>query len=182
MFGGYQALGQTKTIDIIMKIDAETQNYTLLNTKLPSARMGMASVLFGSKIFLFGGSQTSSSSGAETTVLCFDTITETISTMPITLPQKKFGVHTATVLGDNAYIFAGNPSTDITKFVPNLKVYLENNNLQIVPSFGNNKFKLINTDTAQVEIGVDKVYKGNADGIGEEVEASLHNGTSWETI
>lgn len=182
VFGGFQSLGQTASKNIIMKIDAEKQSYNLLNITLPTAKNGMASVVFGSKIFLFGGTTTKSSSGADTTVLCFDTMTETILTMPITLPQKKIGVHTATVLGDNAYIFAGATSTDITKFVPNLKVFLENNNLQILPTYSSNKFNLINTDTAQVEIGVNKVYKGNADGVAEEVEAALYKDNSWVTI
>jgi hypothetical protein len=55
-------------------------------------------------------------------------------------------------------------------------------NLQIIPTSSSNIFNLINTDTIKAEIGVKAVFKGNADNIGEQVEAALHNGTNWVTI
>lgn len=82
------------------------------------------------------------------------------------------------VVNDIAYIFY---KTEVAIFKLPTDILLDTDTLQI-QSASSNKFNIINTDTAQVEIGVNKVYKGNADGIGEEVEAALHNGTSWVTI
>ena len=82
------------------------------------------------------------------------------------------------VVNDIVYVFY---ETEVATFKLPTDILLDTNTLQI-QSASSNKFNLINTDTAQVEIGVNKVYKGNADGIAEEVEASLHNGTSWVTI
>lgn len=61
-------------------------------------------------------------------------------------------------------------------------ISLDTDNLQLHSTLEKNTFNIINTDTIKAEIGVNKVYKGNSDGIAEEVEASLHNGTSWVTI
>ena len=46
----------------------------------------------------------------------------------------------------------------------------------------NNVFKLINTDTAQVEMGVENVYIGNENNEAELCEAYLHNGIEWAVI
>ena len=82
------------------------------------------------------------------------------------------------VVNDIVYVFY---ETEVAAFKLPTDILLDTNTLQI-QSASSNKFNLINTDTAQVEIGVNAVYKGNSEGIGELVEAALHNGTSWVTI
>lgn len=59
---------------------------------------------------------------------------------------------------------------------------LTQGNIEIQSSSITNKFNLINTDTAQVEIGVENVYIGNTNNEAELCEAYLHNGTEWVRI
>ena len=184
IFGGFNVM-PNKAMGSISKFDTITETLTTLNTTLPTAKCLMASTKIGSRIYLFGGATNSDnikSATGTTTVYCFDMETETITTLPITLATGKKGVHSAGTVGETCYIFGGQNTNAIDEFKPNLTVSVAQNNLHLLSAMGNNKFNLINTDTIQAEIGVSKVYKGNADGIGEQVEAALHNGTSWVTI
>ena len=277
LFGGKKgSVGKAE----IYCFDTETETISTLSTVLPSARAGITSATYGTDIFLFGGATISGGNSTEAlnSILLFDTQTETITTLNITLPEggamfatvmegnnklhllggysvgysvrgkhycfeldtrkiteltengnlersgaatalfdgvtyliggtqgdnhiRRYNLITDTIEelslthcfgttdgryrravtdGDTVYIFGG-ASAEICRLDIPQEVSLSANNLQIVSGLTANTFNIINTDTAQVEIGVNKVYKGNADGIGEEVEASLHNGTSWVTI
>lgn len=183
-FGGFRSTGMTGMLTVISRVDLVIQTSTVI-AQLPTKKGQMASAKIHSRIYLFGGDTNAYGYGAVTgsnTVYCFDTETETITTLSVTLGSNKVGLHSATSVGETCYIFGGKDTNDIDEFSPNLKVSVAQNNLHILSSLTGNSFKLINTDTAQVEIGVNKVYKGNADGIAEEVKAALHNGTSWVTI
>lgn len=59
---------------------------------------------------------------------------------------------------------------------------LTQGNIRIQTDLFKNKFNLINTENAQVEIGVENVYIGNANNEAELCEAYLHNGTEWVVI
>jgi hypothetical protein len=59
---------------------------------------------------------------------------------------------------------------------------VESGTLCIIPKAEANIFPFINTDTVRAEIGVDKVFKGNENNEGEEVEAALYKDGAWTTI
>jgi hypothetical protein len=63
-----------------------------------------------------------------------------------------------------------------------MNVALENGLLAIVQSQGGTVFPLVATDTTHIQIGIYKVYKGNADGVGEKVETALYKDGAWATI
>ena len=90
-------------------------------------------------------------------------------------------------LENNATYVEGNKaivinSTKALEYIAPQDPMIGNGIVQIVTSLSSNLFNLINAGNMQVEIGVQSVLKGNAEGIGETVEAALHNGTSWVTI
>lgn len=103
--GGYDWGG--KPINTIYKYDAETQEYTLLSTTLPSNLSNMASGTVGKYIYLFGGT-TAGNYGETLTnkILKFDTETETIQTLSVTFPSaiSRMG---ACVYGEKIYLFGG---------------------------------------------------------------------------
>lgn len=65
---------------------------------------------------------------------------------------------------------------------PNLPIYEADSGKVYLVSSANNTFEIISNETVCVESGVSKVYKGNADGIAEPVEAALYKGDAWTNI
>lgn len=177
LFGGFAGTRQ-KTIQ---KFNFETETIETLQETLPTAVTNSGIAVLENQIFLLGG--TTNGSAGTNTICCFDTSSETLTTLDTTLPVSTFG-NACGVKDNQIYLFCGQGGigNTIYSFSPDLFLQLAEGELQIQSADGGNKFNLINTDTAQVEIGVVKVYKGNADGEGEMVKASLHNGTSWVTI
>jgi hypothetical protein len=172
LFGGYP---RTKSI---FKFDCETETIVTLSATLPKAISSQCLAHWDNGIYLFGGSNYGGTNG----ILYFDIESESVITTNTILEVANYS-QTAVVTDDSIYLAGGGSKTDgIYRFTPSMSIIVAVDNLQIHSTFEKNKFNLINTDTAQVEIGVNAVYKGNADGIGELVEASLHNGTSWVTI
>lgn len=179
LFGGDRTMGITQSYENIWRYDTTTDTFTLLAEKLPYKAGDIASGIRGSLIYLFGGTPYVQGT-THNSILCFDTVTEKLTSYRGTLPVPLRGFEAGVTVGDYIYL-VGCETANILKFTNNLLLPLETDKMHIV-SANSNKFNLINTNTAQVEIGVKKVYKGNTDGIAEEVEASLHNGTSWVTI
>jgi hypothetical protein len=139
---------------------------------MPSATYAWRATAVGTKIYIPSSSYT----------LCFDTETETITTISAGAPYVGAGVLISTV-GEYIYLFGkASAAQTIYKFGYEELVTLSADTLQIVASMNKNKFTLINDSNITVNSGVEKVYKGNSEGKGELVEASLHNGTSWVTI
>jgi hypothetical protein len=106
----------------------------------------------------------------------FDTTTESITVLST---NSNIDGYFCCVIDNNIYM---GKTSSIKIFLLSLGIALPYDALLMHSTLDKNIFNLINTDNAQVEIGVIAVYKGNADGIGEQVKASLHNGTSWVTI
>ena len=175
LFGSYYTNGNNK----IHRIDTETNTCTTLSATLAEPRGRMATLTVGSSIYLLGGMANDYT--AMNKISLFDTKTETIKDLEVTLPYTYWcaGVQGS---GSEVYMFGTEEHNHIVKFTPSVKTVLPTNNVQIHTQDGKNKFALIDTSALKVEVGVNKVYKGNAEGIGEVVEASLHNGTSWVTI
>ena len=178
------------SVNTILCFDMENETITTLSTTVPTVYLMKASVI-GTKIYLFGGTNVydiaSSITLAYDTIYCFDTESETITQMTEVLPKKQT-VATAATVGNAIYLFGGkitgsynNVLSTIYRFAEGF-IVLSNDTLQIVPGDKTNVFPFINTDAVRAEIGVAEVYKGNADGIGEEVEAALYKDGSWVTI
>lgn len=173
LFGGYPFTQQ------IFKFDCKTETIQTLSAKLPYASRGETPVVFEGNIYLFGGTNGGSNFNS---ILYFDVTTETLTTLSTTLPIRSFSFAYAKT-EDCIYLAGGYEKTNmIYRFVPGMSIIVEVDNLQIHSALDKNIFNLINTDTIKAEIGVIAVYKGNAEGIGEQVEASLHNGATWVTI
>ena len=157
-----------------------TNTFFYHSTQLPVGLYSMGCVAIGSKIYIIGGA-TGSSTYANT-IYCFDTITGNIRELSTTLPVGLKSM-SCEAIGDGVYIMGGTSNLGVTTigyFDSAAAVAVENGTLQIVN--GENNFSLINTEEMKIEIGVGRVYKGNADGLGEKVEACLFKDDAWTII
>jgi hypothetical protein len=164
--------------------DAETQTIEVLPATLPQAIYWSPGGVISSRIYAFGSSKYS-------TIQSYDTETEVATTLSTPmqpgLDGSRLEKYLASSVGNSVYIMGGyytnfTNSYEVYKFGYEELISLAEDNLQIVNSQIKNKFSLVNEDKYAINIGIDKVYKGNADGIGEEVDAALYNGTEWVNI
>lgn len=105
--------------------------------------------------------------------------------------NPQLGFMAVAAVGENAYAFGG--TTEIAETVPTDGAYVFSLNTP-VPSIGegsiyinpqvkNNIFPIIKSNNGiEIEIGVNAVYKGNADGVGEPVEAALYKNGAWTNV
>lgn len=168
ILGGYQLWGA------ISCYDPYKDTINTLTPKLSHVYDGACAAV-ETKIYLFCGQN----------VYCFDTETETLTTLPQTFLESLSSMGCA-VYENKIYIFGGQSSSvrknTIYRFTTVGKVkLLPENQLQIIPVLYNT-FLLIDTDTVKAEIGAHEVYKGNADGHAEKVEAALYKNGAWKTI
>ena len=179
LFGGW---GIGVSLDTIKVFDTENNTITTLSTTLPTAAYGIASAAVGTKIYLFGGSTSTTASGIRlNTIKVFDTESGTITTLSTTLPTAAYNIAAAAV-GKKVYLFGGSTGSGkldtINVFVCALALALAANNILIEASTTNNIFNLLPT----VELGVNAVYLGNADGVAETVAAALYVDGAWTEI
>ena len=173
LFGG-QGSNSLNTIQVF---DTETNTISTLSVTLPKAANGMGTAAVGTKIYLFGGSD------GFNAIQVFDTETNTISTLSATLPSNNTGGIGTAAVGTKIYLFGGAYMTiEDAIHSYTLAIPVEVGKILIVSSITDNLFNLINTETTQVSIGVDRVYIGNAEGNAEAVDAYLHNGTEWVAV
>ena len=179
IFGGYSGASSYNTI---LKFDTLTETVTILSTTLPNNLYGASSASVGTDIYIFGGYR---SATYYNTILKFDTLTETITTLSVTLPNVLANATSASV-GTDIYIFGGyigGASTytkDILKCVFNFP--LPQNQLLINTTLNKNLFKIINGDTAEIEIGVNGVYRGNANNIAELESANVFDTSQYAWV
>ena len=177
-------------VNTILCFDMENETITTLSTTVPTVYLMRASVI-GTKIYLFGGTNTHDVANSITlaydTIYCFDTESETITQMTEVLPKKQV-VATAATVGNAIYLFGGkitsvynNVLSTIYRFAEGF-IVLSNDTLQIVPGDKTNVFPFINTDAVRAEIGVVEVYKGNENNHAEPVESALYKDGEWVTI
>lgn len=172
LFGGSIADGYSSTINVF---DTKTYTIKTLTTTLPSTSYNMPAAAVGTKIYLFGGFNGANLS----TINEFDTTVNTITTLTTNIPTAASAI-TASVIGGKIYLFGGFVSgatlSQINVFIITLP--LTANNLLIDASGSNNLFNLL----PNVELGVNSVYLGNAEGNGELVEAALYKDGVWADI
>ena len=114
------------------------------------------------------------------TINVFDTESSTITTLSTTLPAVAERIAAAAV-GTRIYLFGGygvDYLNTINAFVVALALTLTANNMLIEASTTNNIFNLLPT----VELGVNAVYLGNADGVAETAAAALYVDGAWTEI
>ena len=173
LFGGYTS----SPISTINVFNTENNTIETLSTKLPTAAYDIAAAAVGTKIYLFGGY---TNSGSINTINVFDAESNTIETLSTTLPSGASAIASA-VVGTEVYLLGG--EVGMTSFLSTINLFtalmpLASNNLLVEASATKNRFNLL----PNVELGVNNVYLGNAEGNGEKVEAYLHNGTEWVEV
>lgn len=99
-FGGFRYSNATNGVrsNFILKIEAKS--VTQLNATLPSSDAYLSCAAVGTKIYLFGGENTSA------TIYCFDTTTETITTLSTKLSMASQYMGCASV-GTKIYLLGG---------------------------------------------------------------------------
>lgn len=179
LFGGRPVSTTSNRLDKIEVFDTETQTISTLDVKLPQVNCEITCVAIGSKIYLFGGNGGAYNTTTPLNVIyVFDTETQTFTTLDTVLPTGTYSMGAINV-GNDIYLFGGNGMSTINKF--SLTHDLAQNNIEIITAY-KNFFNIVNTDTMQVEIGVDSVLIGNADNQAENCEAYLYKNEQWTQI
>jgi N-acetylneuraminic acid mutarotase len=188
LFGGYNFDNGPIYLDTICVFDAETNTIETLGSKLPNAAIDMPTTVSGTKIYLFGGqSHTSNSSGSSAstqvtyydTINVFDTETNTLKTLNTKIPSGiRISTYCSASVGDKVYLSMIYPSESKTISVLTSPTELATNTMLVEASITKNLFCLL----PNMEIGVNGVFLGNADGYGERVAAALYKDYAWTEI
>ena len=178
------AFGDEGAPSYLMCYDVDTKETTYVNVGTSSK--GCAGGILDGYIYFIGGEY-------GTTIYRKKTDTyNTGSAEKLTITTlKKIAQPACATVGNKIYIFGGSDSGS-TKIQPTdeVNVYslaslahvVEEGSLYVKPSTEDNIFPVVKTGSMSFEIGVDSVYKGNAEGIGEPVEAVLYKDGEWVTI
>lgn len=177
LFGGYSS-SLDNYLDKIYRFNTETQALYTLDLKLPRPASHFGAAALGTKIYIFGGYN--GIDGFDT-ISMIDTEAYTVSELKTKLPftWRTFGVG---VVDTEIYLLGGYTngwSTDaIVVFRPINSIDLSEGYIRVFARPDKNYFKLLSNTT----IGVECVYKGNAENIGEPVEAYLYQNNQWTLI
>lgn len=122
LFGG-RSKHSTKYVfsSSIYKYDTASNTLTKLDAVLPTGTERISAAIVGSNIYLFGGNTSPYNGHGLDTICKFDTTTETITTLSVSLPDICFAM-SAAVYGSFIYLFGGikgtvnNPTNVIYKF------------------------------------------------------------------
>jgi hypothetical protein len=182
--GGYKAAnkGTLEITDNIAVFDATTHNITILEQKLPDIALGISGIAVGSKIYLFGG-RWGTSQNMSKDIYVFETTTGELTLVG----QMASAGETIMLALWNNYIYMltgygewnGYRST-VDRM--SLTVLLDEGKLLIETGVNKNTFSLINTGSANVEVGTNHVYLGNSEGYAEKVPAYLYKDGEWIEI
>jgi hypothetical protein len=175
IFGGDNAY---KKQDVFVYHAATAQIPYTYSDILPHAVVQAGHAKVGNAIYIFGGGDSDLGSGSYTDILLFDPEkSNPVKTLNTALP-KTANIWSAAHINEYIYVVPG-----AYRFAYKIgDTTLENGKLQITPHATDNIFPIINTDTARVEIGVNKVYKGNADNEADVVTAALYKDGAWTNI
>lgn len=182
VLGGYNNGGNISTIWRFNPKTIEFEELSPSGASLTALKFSCCAAV-GSKIYMFGGLDANSTQAVE--IVCYDTEANSVEKLPLSLPTAMYRISCAAV-GNKVYLLGGYGGAYFSTIQcfssTQLALLVASGAVQIVPNTENNIFALINTDTVKAEIGVDKVYKGNAQSIGEEVEAALYKDGAWTNI
>lgn len=189
---GYTASSSTlQSSPEILCFDTESETLSTLSETMPTLYYWAKASTLGTKIYLFGGTskyQFDLSSYFDV-IYCFDSETETITESTTKLPKAQ-ALSAVQTVRNKIYLFSGRDTASFYEDKALNEIYcftdgelaLQNGTLQLIPSQDANIFPLISIDPLVVEIGVDKVYKGNSENIAEEVPAALYKDGAWVDI
>lgn len=170
LFGGNLSSGNTSNIYCYDTVAGEV---TTLGINLPFTSSSMKAVMIEDYIFIV----------AEGKMCSCDWESFEFSE-PIGIPSR-FYFDVATVK-NKIYRFGGMSSNTVYDTIQcidsGLNVVLENGNIAIIQSEKGSVFPIIATDTIHVQIGIKKVYKGNADNIGEKINVAIYKDGTWTNI
>lgn len=173
VYGGSTSAGTTNTI---YRYDTVGNTIETLSMVLPISDWIFASCVTNNCIYALGSYHR---------IVSFDIASHTTSIIyegdGVTFGYGAIG------FGNRFYTFGGlfnntPPSLDSIYNIELQNIPIENGTLVILQSKNKNTFALINTNTTRVEIGVDSVYKGNSENIGEKVETALYKDGAWSNI
>ena len=133
------------------------------------------------------------SRGGAPSIYRFDTTTKTAEKIATEAPKISRCSASAKV-GNKMFMFGGYDSTEssppastasdsvLTFMLDAYAPLVETGLLYVTSHTDVNLWSILKTDSMNVEIGIDSVYKGNDEGIGEEVEAALYKNNTWTNI
>ena len=190
------------SLDCIQRFDTDKQMCVKLNTKLGTARFHFGCAVAGECIVICGGSSRVSTDGRKyeyvNTIEVYDIDTDTIRTASKTL-NRPLGVCCAThpfdtesiiIMGGtlNAYTTAFDRpvgyDTYFYYFTPSKSIPLEAGALFVMctSANANKKWEALKGDALNVILTPLSVRKGNAEGVGKQVEARLYINDTWSTV
>ena len=84
--------------------------------------------------------------------------------------------------GEDIYVLGRNTSKFVRYQTIKKLPMVDENSLFVKVSPNATVFPIINTEAAKIEVGIGGAYKGNANGIGEKVEAAIYKNDTWTNI
>lgn len=197
----YVAGGSVNSVtqDSVRRIDTTNGTIETTELKLFEAVKTPECAVIGNVLFVSGGTANTATGTTASLKVGFIDLKSVVTTqIPAETLLENMGVENAIYgnsyvqVGSKLYILPGYKhsnmySTDALTGVYTFKppvtdCEIDAGTLLIVPQIEYNTFQLINADSAKVEIGVDSVFKGNAEGKGEPVEAALYKDGAWKTL
>ena len=129
---------------------------------------------------MFGGNALSDYDNFLNTINVFDTETNTIETLSVTLPSKISDM-TSVIIGTKVYLFGGKgASSSYFNSIYCFSVGFDiNSGTLFLLNQGDKKVSIVKGDNVDVEIAVKMALLGNANNEGESVPFAIHNGNEW---
>jgi hypothetical protein len=163
------------SVDTVICYDTETDTYTTLPYKLPSASCRMGCSVVNNKIYLFGGDSVANH------ILCVDPEAGTVIKLGVSMPDNHTEL-TAVAKDDVIYVLGLGNQRVYKFYAPLVDIVVNNNIMHICSDPLADLVTIINTDNISIDIGVSDIYKGNSDNIGKKVEAYLYKNDEWTLI
>lgn len=183
IFGGRIENSSSTTVNTIQKYDILSGTWTLLTATLPEPNSRFSAVTFGDKIYLLGGAETTAGTITKK-IYAFDKNTETVSLTDYSLAVE-ISAYGCAQKGNEVYLVSGYTTGTVNWNgiqTLTLEQPLPQNQLLLNTTLAKNLFKIINGDTAEIEIGVNGVYRGNANGIAELESANVFDTSQYAWV
>jgi hypothetical protein len=186
----------TAYVSTIRRMDLTDFTMSDISVSLSTGLSSPLCVFVDGNLCVFGGSASTTFKGIHVINIegsTVDTMTDEEIRESLEFPYGCcFYGSSGVALNSKIYVFYGyklnnmtssNGITDVITFeTAGSELLIPSGTLQISLHKSKNIFSLIDNETMKIDIGVDKVYKGNSDGVGEQVETAIYQNDSWTTI